>query len=73
MKQTFIITCDKNIIKVFNSKTGLLTKTFMLPGSVVNGPIQSENQFTVILNINGKSQGRIYKLPNCFLVRSFNI
>lgn len=72
MKQTYIITCDKNVIKVFNSKTGLLVKTFNVPGVVVNGPIQSENQFTIILNVNGKTQGRIYKLPNCFLVKTFN-
>lgn len=72
MKQTYIITCDKNVIKVFNSKTGLLVKTFNVSGVVVNGPIQSENQFTIIVNANGKTQGRIYKLPNCFLVKTFN-
>lgn len=73
MKQTYIITCDKNVIKVFNSKTGLLVKTFTIPGVVINGPIQSENQFTIIVNTNGRTQGRIYKLPNCFLVKTFNV
>ena len=73
MKATYIITCDKNTIRVFNSNTGFLIKSFNVPGVIINGPIQSENLFTVIVNINGRNQGRIYKLPNCFLHKTFNV
>jgi len=73
MKNLYIITATKNQIKVFNSKTGTLLKTFILPGNLVNGPVQSDDIFTVVIDLNGQQQGRIYKLPNCFLQRTFKV
>lgn len=73
MKNSYIITSFKNQIKIFNSNTGNLLKTFTLPGTLINGPVQSNDTFTVVLDINGMQQGRIYKLPNCFLQRTFKV
>lgn len=68
----YIISCVNRTIKVFNASTGFLYKSVVLPGDIINGPIQDGDKFTVIINFNNAKQGRIYKLPNCFLVRSFN-
>lgn len=72
MKPTYIISYSNNIVKVFNAMTGLVIRTLKINGDIVNGPIQSGDQFTIIVRVGTKLQGRIYKLPNCLLVRNFN-
>lgn len=73
MKTLYIISSVQNQIKVFNAKTGFMVKSFTIPGELINGPVQAGNQFTIILKVNNKLQGRIYKLPNCFLVKTFSV
>lgn len=72
MKQNYIISANNNFIKVFNSNTGMLVKNFKLSGDIINGPFQTGDQFTVIVKEGMKKVGKIYKLPNCFLVKNFN-
>ncbi len=72
MKTKYIISYNDNTVKVFNAMTGLVIRTLKINGDIVNGPVQSGDQFTLIVRVGNKLQGRIYKLPNCFLIRNFN-
>lgn len=73
MKTTYIISSVQNTIKIFNAKTGFLVKSFIIPGELINGPIQAGEQFTIIVKVNNRLQGKIYKLPTCFLVKTFSV
>lgn len=72
MKPKYIISYNNNTVKVFNAMTGMVIRTLKINGDIVNGPIQSEDQFTIIVRTGNKLQGKIYKLPNCLLIRNFN-
>jgi len=72
MKPKYIISYNNNTVKVFNAMTGTVIRTLKINGDIVNGPVQSDDQFTIIVRTGGKLQGKIYKLPNCLLIRNFN-
>lgn len=72
MKPKYIISYNNNTVKVFNAMTGMVIRTLKINGDIVNGPVQSEDQFTIIVRTGNKLQGKIYKLPNCLLIRNFN-
>lgn len=72
MKTKYIISYNSNTIKVFNAMTGLVIRTLKINGEIVNGPVQSEDKFTIIVKEGNKTVGKIYRLPNCLLIRNFN-
>lgn len=72
MKDKYIISYNNNTVKVFNAMTGMVIRALKINGDIVNGPVQSGDQFTIIVRTGNKLQGKIYKLPNCLLIRSFN-
>lgn len=73
MKTKYIISSHNNVIKVFNAMTGGVIRSFKVNGDIVNGPVQSGDQFSVIIKMGEKIVGRIYKLPTCFLLKTFNV
>ena len=73
MKTNYIISYTNNNVKVFNAMTGLVIRTLKINGEIVNGPVQSGDQFTIIVKEGSKTTGKIYKLPSCLLIRNFSV
>ena len=69
----YTVVVDSDKLKCYDTQTGSIQSAYTFNGSVVNGPIVTDDRVTVVFDTPTGRVGRIFSLPNFNQVSSFNI
>lgn len=73
MYKIYSVIADGDKLKCYDTSNGSLQGSSTFSGTVVNGPIVTEDRVTVVFDTPTGKIGRIYKLPGFGSISSFSV